>query len=322
MEVIIKEAGNRLDKALADLTELSRSQANEAIKVGTVLVNGKSAKAKYAVKEGDVITYELPEEEVLEYKAEDIPLDIIYEDADVAVVNKPQGMVVHPSAGHTSGTLVNALMYHVKDLSSINGVVRPGIVHRIDKDTSGLLMIAKNDKAHNALAAELKDKKSLRKYVAIVHGNLPNDRGVIEAPIGRSDKDRKKQAVTAKGKPAVTRFTVLERFGNYTLVELQLETGRTHQIRVHMNYIGHPLFNDERYGGSEIRKGTIYAKYKQFIRNCFELCPRQALHAKTLGFVHPRTREFIRFDSALPADMSALISKWRDYAGNMPAEED
>ena len=211
MEVIIKEAGNRLDKALADLTELSRSQANEAIKAGTVLVNGKSAKAKYAVKEVDVITYELPEEEVLEYKAEDIPLDIIYEDADVAVVNKPQGMVVHPSAGHTSGTLVNALMYHVKDLSSINGVVRPGIVHRIDKDTSGLLMIAKNDKAHNALAAELKDKKSLRKYVAIVHGNLPNDRGVIEAPIGRSDKDRKKQAVTAKGKPAVTRFTVLER---------------------------------------------------------------------------------------------------------------
>lgn len=176
MEVIIKEAGNRLDKSLADLTELSRSQANEAIKAGTVLVNGKSAKAKYVVKEGDVITYVLPEEEVLEYKAEDIPLDIIYEDADVAVVNKPQGMVVHPSAGHTSGTLVNALMYHVKDLSSINGVVRPGIVHRIDKDTSGLLMIAKNDKAHNALAAELKDKKSLRKYVAIVHGNLPNDR--------------------------------------------------------------------------------------------------------------------------------------------------
>ena len=230
MEVIIKEAGNRLDKSLADLTELSRSQANEAIKAGTVLVNGKSAKAKYAVKEGDVITYVLPEEGVLEYKAEDIPLDIIYEDADVAVVNKPQGMVVHPSAGHTSGTLVNALMYHVKDLSSINGVVRPGIVHRIDKDTSGLLMIAKNDKAHNALAAELKDKKSLRKYVAIVHGNLPNDRGVIDAPIGRSDKDRKKQAVTAKGKPAVTRFTVLERFGNYTLVELQLETGRTHRF--------------------------------------------------------------------------------------------
>lgn len=295
MEVIIKEAGNRLDKSLADLTELSRSQANEAIKAGTVLVNGKLAKAKYVVKEGDVITYVLPEEEVLEYKAEDIPLDIIYEDADVAVVNKPQGMVVHPSAGHTSGTLVNALMYHVKDLSSINGVVRPGIVHRIDKDTSGLLMIAKNDKAHNALAAELKDKKSLRKYVAIVHGNLPNDRGVIEAPIGRSDKDRKKQAVTAKGKPAVTRFTVLERFGNYTLVELQLETGRTHQIRVHMAYIGHPVAGDPLYGPRKTLKG-----HGQF------------LHAKTLGFTHPTTGELVEFTAEDPAIFKETLEKLRE----------
>ena len=294
MEVIIKEAGNRLDKALADLTELSRSQANEAIKAGTVLVNGKLAKAKYVVKEGDVITYVLPEEEVLEYKAEDIPLDIIYEDADVAVVNKPQGIVVHPSAGHTSGTLVNALMYHVKDLSSINGVVRPGIVHRIDKDTSGLLMIAKNDKAHNALAAELKDKKSLRKYVAIVHGNLPNDRGVIEAPIGRSDKDRKKQAVTAKGKPAVTRFTVLERFGNYTLVELQLETGRTHQIRVHMAYIGHPVAGDPLYGPRKTLKG-----HGQF------------LHAKTLGFTHPTTGELVEFTAEEPIIFKETLEKLR-----------
>lgn len=295
MEVIIKEAGNRLDKSLADLTELSRSQANEAIKAGTVLVNGKLAKAKYVVKEGDVITYVLPEEEVLEYKAEDIPLDIIYEDADVAVVNKPQGIVVHPSAGHTSGTLVNALMYHVKDLSSINGVVRPGIVHRIDKDTSGLLMIAKNDKAHNALAAELKDKKSLRKYVAIVHGNLPNDRGVIEAPIGRSDKDRKKQAVTAKGKPAVTRFTVLERFGNYTLVELQLETGRTHQIRVHMAYIGHPVAGDPLYGPRKTLKG-----HGQF------------LHAKTLGFTHPTTGELVEFTAKEPAIFKETLEKLRE----------
>lgn len=294
MEVIIKEAGNRLDKSLADLTELSRSQANEAIKAGTVLVNGKLAKAKYVVKEGDVITYVLPEEEVLEYKAEDIPLDIIYEDADVAVVNKPQGIVVHPSAGHTSGTLVNALMYHVKDLSSINGVVRPGIVHRIDKDTSGLLMIAKNDKAHNALAAELKDKKSLRKYVAIVHGNLPNDRGVIEAPIGRSDKDRKKQAVTAKGKPAVTRFTVLERFGNYTLVELQLETGRTHQIRVHMAYIGHPVAGDPLYGPRKTLKG-----HGQF------------LHAKTLGFTHPTTGELVEFTAEEPIIFKETLEKLR-----------
>ena len=295
MEVIIKEAGNRLDKSLADLTELSRSQANEAIKAGTVLVNGKLAKAKYVVKEGDVITYVLPEEEVLEYKAEDIPLDIIYEDADVAVVNKPQGIVVHPSAGHTSGTLVNALMYHVKDLSSINGVVRPGIVHRIDKDTSGLLMIAKNDKAHNALAAELKDKKSLRKYVAIVHGNLPNDRGVIEAPIGRSDKDRKKQAVTAKGKPAVTRFTVLERFGNYTLVELQLETGRTHQIRVHMAYIGHPVAGDPLYGPRKTLKG-----HGQF------------LHAKTLGFTHPTNGELVEFTAEEPAIFKETLEKLRE----------
>ena len=295
MEVIIKEAGNRLDKSLADLTELSRSQANEAIKAGTVLVNGKLAKAKYVVKEGDVITYVLPEEEVLEYKAEDIPLDIIYEDADVAVVNKPQGIVVHPSAGHTSGTLVNALMYHVKDLSSINGVVRPGIVHRIDKDTSGLLMIAKNDKAHNALAAELKDKKSLRKYVAIVHGNLPNDRGVIEAPIGRSDKDRKKQAVTAKGKPAVTRFTVLERFGNYTLVELQLETGRTHQIRVHMAYIGHPVAGDPLYGPRKTLKG-----HGQF------------LHAKTLGFTHPTTGELVEFTAEEPVIFKVTLEKLRE----------
>ena len=230
----------------------------------------------------------------MEYKAEDIPLDIIYEDADVAVVNKPQGMVVHPSAGHTSGTLVNALMYHVKDLSSINGVVRPGIVHRIDKDTSGLLMVAKNDKAHNALAAELKDKKSLRKYVAIVHGNLPNDRGVIEAPIGRSDKDRKKQAVTAKGKPAVTRFTVLERFGNYTLVELQLETGRTHQIRVHMAYIGHPVAGDPLYGPRKTLKG-----HGQF------------LHAKTLGFTHPTTGELVEFTAEEPAIFKETLEKLR-----------
>ena len=204
MELKIDAAaeGLRLDKAVADLTELSRGLANEQIKNGQILVNGEAKKAKYAVKEGDVISYEVPEPEVVEYVAEDLPLEIVYQDEDVAVVNKPQGMVVHPSAGHTSGTLVNALMYHIKDL------LRPGIVHRIDKDTSGLLMIAKNDQAHLALADELKDKKSLRKYWAIVHGNLPNDRGVIEAPIGRSEKDRKKQAVTAKGKPALTRFQV------------------------------------------------------------------------------------------------------------------
>ena len=295
MELIIKEAGVRLDKALADLTELSRSQANDEIKKETVLVNGKAVKAKYAVKVGDVVTYEVPKEEVLEYTAENIPLDIIYEDDDVAVVNKPQGMVVHPSVGHTSGTLVNALMYHIKDLSSINGVIRPGIVHRIDKDTSGLLMIAKNDKAHNALAAELKDKKSLRKYVAIVHGNIPNDRGVIEAPIGRSEKDRKKQAVTAKGKPAVTHFKVLERFGNYTLVELTLETGRTHQIRVHMAYIGHPVAGDPLYGSRKTLKGD-----------------GQFLHAHTLGFTHPTTGETLTFTAEAPAIFKETLENLRN----------
>lgn len=294
MQVKVEIGGVRLDKAVADLTPLSRSHANEQIKNGQILVNGQVKKAKYAVKAGDVITYELPEPEALEYVAENLPLDIVYQDEDVAVVNKAQGMVVHPSAGHTSGTLVNALMYHIKDLSGINGVLRPGIVHRIDKDTSGLLMIAKNDDAHIKLAEELKDKKSLRKYWAIVHGNLPNDRGVIEAPIGRSEKDRKKQAVTAKGKPAVTRFHVLERFGNYTLVELQLETGRTHQIRVHMAYIGHPVAGDEVYGPRKTLKG-----HGQF------------LHARTLGFTHPKTEEVMEFTAEAPAIFQETLEKLR-----------
>ena len=294
MEVKVEQAGARLDKAAADLTDLSRSLANEQIKTGKILVNGLVKKAKYTVKEGDVISYELPEVEEVEYVAEDIPLEIVYQDEDVAVVNKPQGMVVHPSAGHTSGTLVNALMYHIKDLSGINGVLRPGIVHRIDKDTSGLLMIAKNDHAHVALADELKDKKSLRKYWAIVHGNLPNDHGVIEAPIGRSEKDRKKQAVTAKGKPALTRFQVLERFGDYSLVELQLETGRTHQIRVHMAYIGHPVAGDEVYGPRKTLKG-----HGQF------------LHARTLGFTHPRTGEMLEFTAEAPAIFQETLKKLR-----------
>ncbi|MCW0996348.1 RluA family pseudouridine synthase [Streptococcus anginosus] len=294
MQVKVEIGGVRLDKAVADLTPLSRSLANEQIKNGQILVNGQVKKAKYAVKAGDVITYELPEPEALEYVAENLPLDIVYQDEDVAVVNKAQGMVVHPSAGHTSGTLVNALMYHIKDLSGINGVLRPGIVHRIDKDTSGLLMIAKNDDAHIKLAEELKDKKSLRKYWAIVHGNLPNDRGVIEAPIGRSEKDRKKQAVTVKGKPAVTRFRVLERFGNYTLVELQLETGRTHQIRVHMAYIGHPVAGDEVYGPRKTLKG-----HGQF------------LHARTLGFTHPKTGEVMEFTAEVPAIFQETLEKLR-----------
>ncbi|VTS13800.1 RluA family pseudouridine synthase [Streptococcus pseudoporcinus] len=297
MKVIIKEAGLRLDKALAETTDLSRSQANEQIKKGLVLVNGQAVKAKYNVKSGDNITYQLPEEEVLDYQAENLPIDIIYEDSDLAIINKAQGMVVHPSAGHCSGTLVNALMYHIKDLSSINGVVRPGIVHRIDKDTSGLLMVAKNDRAHQVLAEELKAKKSLRNYLAIVHGNLPNDRGMIEAPIGRSEKDRKKQAVTVKGKDAVTRFTVLERFDDYTLLELSLETGRTHQIRVHMAYIGHPVAGDPLYGSRKTLKGN-----------------GQFLHAQTLGLTHPSSGELMTFSAEPPAIFLKRLEQLRQEA--------
>ncbi|VGQ16427.1 ribosomal large subunit pseudouridine synthase D [Streptococcus pyogenes] len=294
MEINVITSGQRLDKALADLSPLSRGQANDQIKQGLVLVNGQQKKAKYTVQAGDVICFELPKEEVLEYQAQNIPLDIIYEDDALAIINKPQGMVVHPSAGHPSGTMVNALMYHIKDLSSINGVVRPGIVHRIDKDTSGLLMVAKTDAAHQALAEELKAKKSLRKYLAIVHGNLPNDRGMIEAPIGRSEKDRKKQAVTAKGKEAVTRFTVLERFGDYSLMELQLETGRTHQIRVHMAYIGHPVAGDPLYGPRKTLSG-----HGQF------------LHAKTLGLTHPMTGKEMIFTVEAPEIFQKVLKLLR-----------
>ncbi|HEP1264530.1 TPA: RluA family pseudouridine synthase [Streptococcus pyogenes] len=294
MEINVITSGQRLDKALADLSPLSRGQANDQIKQGLVLVNGQQKKAKYTVQAGDVICFELPKEEVLEYQAQNIPLDIIYEDDALAIINKPQGMVVHPSAGHPSGTMVNALMYHIKDLSSINGVVRPGIVHRIDKETSGLLMVAKTDAAHQALAEELKAKKSLRKYLAIVHGNLPNDRGMIEAPIGRSEKDRKKQAVTAKGKEAVTRFTVLERFGDYSLVELQLETGRTHQIRVHMAYIGHPVAGDPLYGPRKTLSG-----HGQF------------LHAKTLGLTHPMTGKEMIFTVEAPEIFQKVLKLLR-----------
>ena len=299
MEIQIKEAGQRLDKSLADLTSLSRALANQQIKAGLVLVNGHAKKAKYLVQEGDVIHYEEPELEEISFEAEDLPLDIVYQDQDLAVVNKPQGMVVHPSAGHPSGTLVNALLYHIKDLSGINGQVRPGIVHRIDKDTSGLLMVAKNDLAHEHLAQELKDKKTKRKYWALVHGNLPHDKGLIEAPIGRSEKDRKKQAVTAKGKEARTHFQVLERFGDYTLVELQLETGRTHQIRVHMAYIGHPLAGDPVYGPKKTLKGE-----------------GQFLHARTLAFTHPKTGQEMEFTVDPPAVFEKTLEVLRKEAEN------
>ena len=285
----------RLDKTLSTLDpEVSRTQAVTMVKEGAITVNDQVKKPKYKVQLGDVISYSVKEPEVLSIEAEDIPLDVIYEDEDVIVVNKPQGMVVHPSAGHTSGTLVNALMYHCKDLSSINGVVRPGIVHRIDKDTSGLLMVAKNDKAHLALAQELKEHKADRYYIALVHGEITHSKGTIDAPVGRSKTDRQKMAVVDHGKPAVSHFEVLEHFPAFTLVECQLETGRTHQIRVHFRYIEHPLAGDPKYGPKKTLAGE-----------------GQYLHAKTLAFTHPRTGEKMTFEAPLPQNFTDMIETLR-----------
>jgi 23S rRNA pseudouridine1911/1915/1917 synthase len=274
------------------LANYSRSQIQLWLKEACVKIDGVVVKANYKVQKGDRITIQIPEPETLDLIAENLPLEIVYEDADVAVINKPQGMVVHPSAGHPNGTLVNALIYHLNSLSSINGVIRPGIVHRIDKDTSGLLMVAKNDQAHEDLAKQLKDKTSLRKYVALVHGVIPHDKGVIRAPIGRSTVDRKMQAVVDNGKDAVTHFQVLERYDEYTLVELQLETGRTHQIRVHMQYIGYPLVGDPVYGLKRTIKGN-----------------GQFLHAKLLGFTHPSTGEKMVFEAPLPEIFKKTLAK-------------
>ena len=295
LNATIQTETGRIDKVLTGLfNDYSRSQIQLWPKDGAVSVNGQVVKANYKVKKNDEIVIAVPEPETLSIEAEDIPLEIVYEDEAVAVVNKPQGMVVHPSAGHPNGTMVNALMYHVKDLSSINGVIRPGIVHRIDKDTSGLLMVAKNDLAHESLAKQLKDKTSLRKYVALVHGVIPHEKGTINAPIGRSKVNRKMQAVREDGKPAVTHFNVLERFNDFTLVELTLETGRTHQIRVHMKYIGYPLAGDPVYGPSKTLKGN-----------------GQFLHAKLLGFTHPITGQEMVFEAPLPTIFEKTLEKLR-----------
>ncbi|EOB3455526.1 RluA family pseudouridine synthase [Enterococcus hirae] len=295
LNATIQTETGRIDKVLTGLfNDYSRSQIQLWLKDGAVSVNGQVVKANYKVKKNDEIVIAVPEPETLSIEAEDIPLEIVYEDEVVAVVNKPQGMVVHPSAGHPNGTMVNALMYHVKDLSSINGVIRPGIVHRIDKDTSGLLMVAKNDLAHESLAKQLKDKTSLRKYVALVHGVIPHEKGTINAPIGRSKVNRKMQAVREDGKPAVTHFNVLERFNDFTLVELTLETGRTHQIRVHMKYIGYPLAGDPVYGPSKTLKGN-----------------GQFLHAKLLGFTHPITGQKMVFEAPLPTIFEKTLEKLR-----------
>ncbi|MCQ2176332.1 MAG: RluA family pseudouridine synthase [Bacteroidales bacterium] len=314
------QAPMRLDKYMSThLEDTSRNRVQCAIKQGYVLVGDVVRKANYIVRPGDVIRFVMPyRRRGLEVLPQDIPLDIAYEDDDVLVVNKPAGMVVHPGHGHFEGTLVNALSYHLGITQGPDAEdERMGIlVHRIDKDTSGLLAVAKNDESQLKLAKQFFDHSIERRYVAIVWGDIKEDEGTIDTTIGRDPNDRLRFRVyddPSKGKRAITHFKVLERFGFVTFIECKLETGRTHQIRVHMSYLGHPIFADERYGGREIRKGTIYAKYKQFIQNCFELCPRQALHAKTLGFIHPVSGKWLQFDSPLPDDMTALLEKWRNY---------
>ncbi|MGG4198236.1 RluA family pseudouridine synthase [Peribacillus frigoritolerans] len=288
--------GVRIDKALSTLNEeWSRTQVQQWIKEDHVLVNGAVIKTNYKAVPGDTIEVTIPELEELDAVAEEMYLDIYYEDADVLVVNKPSGMVVHPAPGHVSGTLVNGLMAHCKDLSGINGVMRPGIVHRIDKDTSGLLMVAKNDMAHEKLVQQLVDKTVTRKYQAVVHGVIPHDFGTIDAPIGRDKKDRQSMTVTdSNAKNAVTHFRVIERFKDFTLVECQLETGRTHQIRVHMKYIGFPLAGDPKYGPKKTLK-----------------LDGQALHAGLLGFIHPRTNEYMEFEAPIPEEFENLINQLR-----------
>ncbi|MCQ2138418.1 MAG: RluA family pseudouridine synthase [Bacteroidales bacterium] len=319
----------RIDKYLTiHMMQTSRHRIQLAIDAGYVRVNDKVVKANYKVKPLDVITIMMPyERHGFEVRPEPIPLDIVYEDDDFLIVNKPAGLVVHPGHGHFSGTLINALAYHLGISQDADaGDERMGVlVHRIDKDTSGLLVVAKNDEAQLNLAQQFFYHTITRKYVALVWGNIAEDSGTIEGNIGRDPSDRLRFKVFPEGdqgKHAVTHYKVLERFGYVTLVECVLETGRTHQIRVHMNHIGHPLFNDDRYGGDRILKGTLYTKYKQFIDNCFELLPRQALHAKTLGFTHPTTGEEVFFDSEIPADMQSLIDKWRKYVGVRELPED
>lgn len=320
------QAPMRLDKYMSThMEDTSRSKVQNALKEGYVYVNDSLARANYIVRPGDVIKFVMPyQRRGCEIIPQDIPLNIVYEDADVLIVNKPAGMVVHPGHGNYEGTLINALSHYLGISQGPDAEdERMGIlVHRIDKDTSGLLAVAKNEAAQLNLARQFFVHSIDRRYVAIVWGDIKDDEGTIEGNIGRDPNDRLRYKVCGEdeGKRAVTHYRVLERFGFVTLVECRLETGRTHQIRVHMSSIGHPIFNDSRYGGSEIRKGTIYSKYKQFISNCFEICPRQALHARTLGFIHPVTGEWKQFDSEIPSDMTMLLDKWRKYCCQMPEE--
>ncbi len=309
----------RLDKFLFNrLEKVSRNKIQVAVRAGNVLVNNVAVKPNYRVKPADVITVVLPYPHYeYELVPEPIPLHIVYEDNDLLVVNKKAGMVVHPGHGNFTGTLVNALAWHLKDEPLFSsGDMRPGLVHRIDKDTSGILVIAKNELSLNRLARQFFDRTTSRTYQALVWGTFDTPEGVITGNIGRNIRDRLKMHVFPEGdqgKPAITHYRELEKLGYVSLVECRLETGRTHQIRVHMEYVRHPVFNDERYGGDKILRGTVFAKYRQFVENCFAEFPRHALHAKSLGFRHPVTGESMFFDSDLPADMQQLIEKWRNY---------
>ena len=316
----------RIDKFLMLRVEnASRNRIQNAIEAGNVLVNEKQVKSSYKIKPGDVISIVLPHPpRDTEVYPEDIPIDIIYEDNDVLVVNKPAGMVVHPGYNNYNGTLVNALVFHFQQLPQLPGNDgRPGLVHRIDKDTSGLLLISRNEFAMTYLAKQFFDHTIARKYIALVWGDLAED-GTVTGYIGRSLRDRKIMDIyddESKGKWSVTHYKVLERFNYVTLIECQLETGRTHQIRAHMQHIGHPLFSDSSYGGDKIIKGTVFSKYKQFVENCFEIMPRQALHARSLGFEHPVTKHRMYFESDLPADFQAVLEKWRNYVSTNKSDQ-
>jgi 23S rRNA pseudouridine1911/1915/1917 synthase len=317
----------RIDKFLSDRVEnASRTRIQNAANAGNILVNNKAVKPNYKIKPGDLVQVVLPiPPRDVELIPENIPLNIIYEDDDVLVVNKQPGMVVHPAHGNYTGTLINALMWHFKDLPLFNsGESRPGLVHRLDKNTSGILVIAKNEYALNRLSKQFYDRTTDRRYNALIWGIPDTMEGTITGNVGRSIKDRKVMQVfkdETEGKTAITHYKVLEDLGYISLIECKLETGRTHQIRVHFSHIKHPLFNDEEYGGNQILKGTTFTKYQQFIRNCFKILPRQALHAKSLAFNHPVTGKRLSFDSDLPDDMLQVIEKWRKYISGRESEK-
>jgi 23S rRNA pseudouridine1911/1915/1917 synthase len=319
----------RIDKFLMNRIEgATRNKLQRAINTGLVLVNGKEVKQNYKIKPFDnIVIYSDLSPESTDVFPENIPLNIVYEDDDIMIINKPAGMVVHPGSGNYSGTLLNGIAWHLKQKNpGITEEVLPrfGLVHRIDKNTSGLLVLAKNEKSMRHLAKQFFDHTVKRQYRALVWGDLKNEEGTIVAHVGRNLRHRKLFEAYPDGdhgKEAITHYTVLERFNYVTLIECVLETGRTHQIRVHMKHIGHPLFNDDFYGGDKIVKGTVYTKYKQFVENCFQLCPRQALHAKTLGFIHPGTGKEIIFDSELADDMKAVIDRWRKYSSTRTMDE-